>query len=308
MGPAPAPFEPQAPNPEPSAALSLPCNDVKASPIPMSGPLGVTAVILLEAAAGGAVVLWASGVWGAVRRGFFLLTGVTVALCAVGAWAVARAGVDQARTAVEAGVTDVAVDAAAGPAGQRMLTGLAVFAVLAVLWQVLLGVRQDAASRVAGLAATAAGVVALVLFGLVRGTAPALAVTELLLGALFLGSTLFGLLLGHWYLVERRLSNAYMIRSAWFYIAGVVAALAAAILSARNPAPPMGGGFSPLLAVPGFSVMLAVGLVAVCALIAGFVWKLAQEGGRSIQAATGMFYLAVIMAFSAEMSTKFRFF
>jgi hypothetical protein len=274
----------------------------------MSGPLGVMAVILLEAAVGGAVVLWASGVWGAVRRGFFLLTGVTLALCAVGAWAVSRSAVTQARQALEAGAAGAALEAAAGPAGQRMLTGLAVFAGLAVLWQILLVARQDAASRIVGLATTAAGVVALVLFGLARGTAPALAIAELALGALFLGSTLFGLLLGHWYLVERRLSNRYMIRSAWFYVAGVVAALVAAFLSARNPAPVMGGGFSPLLAVPGFSVMLAVGLVAVCALIAGFVWKLSQEGGRSIQAATGMFYLAVIMAFSAEMSTKFRFF
>lgn len=37
----------------------------------------------------------------------------------------------------------------------------------------------------------------------------------------------------------------------------------------------------------------------ICALIAPFVWKLAREGGRSIQAVTGYFYLAVIMAFSA---------
>lgn len=251
----------------------------------MSGPLGVMSVILLEAAVGGAVVLWASGVWGAVRRGFFVLIGSTLALSAVGAWAITRGQV--------AG-TDV--------------NALGVFAALLVIWQVLLLARQDAAARVVGLVGAVVGVVAMVLFGLAHGITPALAVAELALGALFLGSTLFGLLLGHWYLVERRLSNVYMIRSAWWYIAGVVAAVGAAVLSAQNPPPDMGGGFSPVLVVPGFSVMLAIGLVAICALIAGFVWKLAKEGGRSIQAATGMFYLAVIMAFSAELSTKFRFF
>lgn len=251
----------------------------------MSGPLGVMSVILLEAAVGGAVVLWASGVWGAVRRGFFVLTGTTLALCAVGAWAITRGQV-------------------AGPE----VTVLGVFAALLVLWQVLLLARQEAVSRLVGLAGTAAGLAALVMFGQAHGATPALAVAELALGALFLGSTLFGLLLGHWYLVERRLSNAYMIRGAWWYIAGVVAAVGAAVLSAQNPPPDLGGGFSPVLVVPGFSLMLAVGLVAICALIAGFVWKLAKEGGRSIQAATGMFYLAVIMAFSAELSTKFRFF
>ncbi|HVM13575.1 MAG TPA: hypothetical protein VM287_04510 [Egibacteraceae bacterium] len=251
----------------------------------MSGPLGVMSVLLLEAAVGGAVVLWASGVWGSVRRGFFLLMGAVLALSAVGAWTLTR-----------------------GQSVGREVTALGLFAALLVVWQVLLILRQEMLSRAVGLAGAAIGVAALVLFGVAHGTQPALAVAELALGALFLGSTLFGLLLGHWYLVERRLSNAYMIRSAWWYIAGVVAAVGAAILSAQNPPPEMGGGFSPVLGVPGFSVMLAVGLVGICALIAGFVWKLAQEGGRSIQAATGMFYLAVIMAFSAELSTKFRFF
>jgi hypothetical protein len=98
------------------------------------------------------------------------------------------------------------------------------------------------------------------------------------------------------------------VRGARWYVAGVVAAAGAAVLSAGNPGPDAATGFSPVLAVPGFSVWLAGGLVAVCALIAGFVWRLAHEGGRSIQAATGMFYLAVIMAFSAEMSAKLGFF
>lgn len=257
----------------------------------MASPLAVISVILLEAAVGGAVVLWASGVWGAVRRGFFLLTGVTVALCAVGAWAAARGELAELGTA------------AAG----RAVVALAVFAALAVLWQLLLLARQPAVSRGVGLAATLAGAVALVLFGLARSHEPLLAVLELALGGLFLGSALFGLLLGHWYMVERRLSPRYMVRGAWWYVAGVLAAAGAAALSARNPSPPI-EGFSPFLAVPGFSVLLALGLVGVCALIAGFVWKLAREGGRSIQAATGMFYLAVIMAFSAELSSKFRFF
>ena len=273
----------------------------------MSGPLGVMSVLLLEAAAGGSVVLWASGVWGAVRRGFFLLTGATVAACAWAAWATARAGVIEARGLVGTAADDAILQTIAGQAGSRMLVALLVFAGLATAWQVALLAGQQAVTRFLGLASAVAGVVALALMGLARGVRVPLALAELGLGGLFLGSTLFGLLLGHWYLVERRLSNRYMIRGAWWYVAGVVAAVGTAALSALNPAP-SGGGFSPFLAVPGFSVILAAGLVTVCALIAGFVWKLAREGGRSIQAATGMFYLAVIMAFSAELSAKFRFF
>jgi hypothetical protein len=257
----------------------------------MSGPLGVIAIILLEGAVGGAVVLWATGVWGVVRRGFFLLTGITVALCATGAWAVTRGEIDPQATG-----------------GDQALTSLAVFAGLAILWQVVLLFGQNRVTQALGIASALAGVVALALFGLLRTDSVALGLLELALGALFLGSALYGLLLGHWYLIERKLTNVYMIRGAGWYVAGVVAAAAAAGLSTLNPAPGIASGFSPFLSVPGFSALLAGGLVAVCALIAGFVWRLAKEGGRSIQAATGYFYLAVIMAFSAELSAKLRFF
>lgn len=268
----------------------------------MSGSLGVMSVILLEVAVGGAVVLWATGVWGHVRRGFFILSGVFLAMCAAGSWALAR------NLAGRGGQgADEALQALGGAAGGRVVTSLALFTGLLVVWQVLLLVRQPRASQVVGLAAAAVGVASLVLFGLLREPTQLRAIAELALGAVFLGSAFHGLLLGHWYLVERRLSNSHMVRTAWWYIGGVVAAVGAVVLSALNPAAPT-LGFNPLLAAPGFSVFLAAGLVAICALIAGFVWKLAGEGGRSIQAATGMFYLAVIMAFSAELSTKVRFF
>lgn len=280
----------------------------------MSASAAVMSVILLETAVGGSVVLWASGVWGRLRRGFFLLVGISLVLCAVGAWALTRSVVQDApaQLAAEQQVEDPAVDdslvALAGPAGPRAVTGLAVFAALLAVWQVLLVAGQRAASMVVGLAAAAAGLVALVLYAFVRQPDVGAAAAELALGSVFLGSTLFGLLLGHWYLVERRLSNVYMVRGSWWYIGGVAAAVAAVTLSAFNPVKAPSAGFNPLLAIPSFNLLLAGGLVFICAVIAGFVWKLAQEGGRSIQAATGMFYLAVIMAFSAELSTKFRFF
>lgn len=274
----------------------------------MSGASGAMAVILLEAAVGGAVVLWASRVHGHVRRGFFLLAGITIALSAVGAWAVTRSAVDQARALVAAGGGDASAQAVSGAAGDRMLVALGVFAALLVTWQLLLLIGDNRLSRGIGVLAAVAGVPALVLFALARGGDAGWAVAELALGSVFLGSALHGLLLGHWYLVERRLPKDHMVVSSWWYVIGVVAAAGAVGLSARNPAPSIIAVSSPLLSVPGFSVLLGAGLVAICALIAGFVWKLAREGGRSIQAATGMFYLAVIMAFSAELAAKFRFF
>lgn len=256
----------------------------------MSGPLAVMAVLLAETAVGGTVVTLTSGVHGAVRRGFLVLSGVILAACAWAAWAAARAAVGAAPTGNQ----------------QQTVGMLLAFAVLLTLWQVLVLARVPF-ERVVGLGAAVVGVAALVTVAFVRDGRPVLAMLELAAGAFFLGTALFGLLLGHWYLVERRLSNRYMIRSAVLYAAGVGAAVIGAVVSAQNP-PPAAVGFSPFLAVPGFSVLLVAGLVAICALIAGFVWKLAHEGGRSIQAATGMFYLAVIMAFSAELSSKIGFF
>lgn len=256
----------------------------------MSGPLAIMAVLLAETAVGGTVITLTSGVHGVVRRGFLLLSGVILALCAWAAWATARAAVGSTATASQV----------------RMVTLLAAFAGLLTLWQALVLARASF-ERVVGLGAAAVGVVALVALAFVREGRAVLAMVELAAGAFFLGAALFGLLLGHWYLVERRLSNRHMVRSAGLYAAGVGAAVVGAVLSAQNP-PPAAIGFSPFLAIPGFSVLLVAGLVAICALIAGFVWKLAHEGGRSIQAATGMFYLAVIMAFSAELSSKIGFF
>lgn len=256
----------------------------------MTGPLAVMAVLLAETAAGGSVVTLTSGVHGKVRRGFLLLSGMILAVCAWAAWAAARA----------------AVGPTPPPTQARMVLALGVFAGVLTLWQVLVLARVGI-ERVVGLGAAAIGVVALGTIALAHDRGVLLAALELAAGAFFLGSALYGLLLGHWYLVERRLSNSYMVRSATLYAAGVGAAVVGAVLSTRHPTP-TAVGFSPFLAVPGFSLLLVGGLVAICALIAGFVWKLAQEGGRSIQAATGMFYLAVIMAFSAELSSKVGFF
>lgn len=250
----------------------------------MSGPAGVMSVILLETAVGGAVVMWAGGVWGVVRRGFFVLTGVFLALCAAGAWALVRGE------------------------GGNVATALAVFTGLLVLWQVLLLAGQQAVSRWVGLAAAVAGVATLPVYATLREAAVGRGLAELVLGSVFLGSAFYGLLLGHWYLVERRLSKDYMIRSARWFVVGVVGSAGAAALSALNPVPSDATQFSPFLQTANFTILLAGGLVLICAVIAGFLIRLSNEGGRSIQAATGYFYLAVIMAFSAELASKFRFF
>ncbi len=274
----------------------------------MSGALGTLTVVLLEAAVGGAVALWLVGLAGVARRGFFVLSGVVLALLAWGAWLLARGAIAQAGERVAAGAEEASALAATGAPGTWLLWSLLAFAVLLTVWQVVLVLTDSDAGAPLGILAAAAGVVALGPAAAVRGDDVLLGAAELVLGAALLGSALHGLVLGHWYLFQRRLPEVHMQRGARLYTAGVVAGAGALALSALNPEPPLTGAASPLLTIPGFSLLLGGGLLAICALIAPFLLKLAAEGGRSIQAATGYFYLAVIMAFSAEVATKFRFF
>jgi hypothetical protein len=180
---------------------------------------------------------------------------------------------------------------------------LGLFAAAIGVWQVLLYARVPAA-RWAGMAAVVPGLVAGWPLAQLSGR-PALGALALVTGALFLGATMDGLLLGHWYLVDRRLSNRPIAALATWLVAGVAAALVSAALGgARGSA--VDQSLSPLLAFPNLTVYLAVGLVLLCGLMASFIRVLVKS--NSIQAATGMFYLAVIMALAAEFAAKVYFF
>ncbi len=252
----------------------------------MHGPAGVLTVVLFETALGVLALVWVAPLWGVVRPGFFKLVGATVAACAALAWLTGRGELGRA-----------------GASGRAAALWLGVFALAVVAWQVLVYARL-AAARWAGVAAVAPGLAAAWPLAVLSGR-PLLGAVALLTGSLFLGATVDGLLLGHWYLVDRRLSNRPIVALASWFIAGVAAALVSAALGGER-----GGSvdqaLSPLLAFPNLTVYLAVGLVLVCGTIASFIRVLVRGG--SIQAATGMFYLAVVMALAAEFAAKVYFF
>lgn len=256
----------------------------------LGGPAIVLALVLAETAVGGVAVLWLTPAWGKVRIGFYKLIGATLAVLAVLAWAAARAPLSQA-----------------GSTARTATNLLALFAGVTVLWQVLMWARARDASRIVGIAAIPAGVAALIALASVpaAATAAPVAAFQLLAGALFAGAVVDGLLLGHWYLVERKLSREPLRRMNQLFLAGCVVAMIAAVLS-------QGGGgqaradLSPLLGVGGLAAWLAVGLGALCALIGFFIRALIKED--SIQASTGLFYLAVMMAMAAEFAAKVRFY
>lgn len=256
------------------------------------GPAIVLGLLLLETAIGGLAILWTVELWGRVKWGFFKLVGVTLAVCALLGWLAVRGPL---------------LDAPA-PRSAEIANGLLLaFTVTTILWQVLLWTKQRAASRIVGWLGVPLGIAGLIAIGLDPAAAqPApIAIGQLLAGALFAGAVLDGLLLGHWHLVDRKLAREPIGRFNTLFLAGGIALIVAAI-------PMLGGGgaadprISPLLGAGDLVVWLAVGLAVLCLVIGGFIRALIRED--SIQSATGLFYLGVIMGFAAEFAAKVEFF
>jgi hypothetical protein len=248
------------------------------------------ALVLAETVAGAALWLFLSPLWGEVKRGFFKLTGVVLLVLAFACW-----------RSVAAGLTG------SSQAGRWSLWLSGAAAAATLVWLVLLFARADRAARVVGFATVPLCLAMLVaLAGTAEGSTT-VAALQLLAGAAFLGATLDGLLLGHWYLTDRGLSRTPINRST---VALIVAVGLEAIAIVAGGFEPTGASddFNPLLTSAGLASWIALGMVAATALIAVMI-RLTLKGARAtaVQAATGFFYLAVITALTAELAAKVRF-
>ena len=256
----------------------------------MSGPAGVSAIVLAELACGALALLWPTPLWSEVRRGFFKLVGGVVLVLAASAWASAAAGAIPGE-----------------PAGAWTVDLAAALTAVTAIWLVLLFARRQTAARVVGIASVP---VALALLAAMAGTSEGSHVVgflQLLAGAAFLGAVIDGLLLGHWYLTDRGLSRGPINRYTTLLIAAVALEAAAVISGGFGPTRTT-ADINPLLTSVGLASWIALGMVGATALIAILI-RAALRGTRAsaVQAATGFFYLAVITALTAEFAVKVRF-
>lgn len=256
----------------------------------MSGPAGVTALVLAETVAGGLTLVFMTPLWNEVRRGFFVLTCSILALFSAAVWGSVSAG---RVTGDDAGTWSL-----------RLAFALT-FVLLAVV--VLLLVRRGTWARFVGYAAAP---LAVGMLGAMAGTADGswlVAFLQALAGAAFLGAVLDGLLLGHWYLTDRGLTRTPINRYTNLLLVGVALEASALVLGGFGPteATPE---FNPLLTSAGLASWIALGMVAATALI-GVMIRITLRGPRAsaVQAATGFFYLAVITATTAEFAAKVGF-
>ena len=261
----------------------------------MGGPSATIALVLAEAAAGGTALLWLGGLWGSAKRGFFLLTGTAVLVLALLSTLAAASSVNPE---IPSRVEDVTMGAFS------IFSGLLGLSLTALIF------RADHVARVLGWLAIPAGIAVLGLFaelsdGL-RGFTSSLAL--LLAGAAFLGAVLDGLLLGHWYLTDRRLPREHIRRFSTVLLVTVGIEVAALLVLGLAGEPADSAGFSVILGVSGLTTWLALGMAGCTGLIAFLIRaSLRGDSSRAVQGATGFFYLAVITAFTAEMAAKVGF-
>ena len=261
----------------------------------MKGPAGVMALVLAETAAGGAAFLFLTPLWSEVKRGFFYLTGSVVLALALST----------------AGAANAARDPAAG--GHERLAAVLALSLAGVTfaWLVLMLFRLVIVPRLVGVLSVPLAVAMLVAFARTLDRSTSLSAVQLIAGAIFTGAVLDGLLLGHWYLTDRRLTRGPIDRMAWALI-GAVVLEAAAVIAGGFGAPAVSAAadttLSPILTQANVASWIAIGMVGITGLIAAFI-RLTLRGSRptAVQSATGFFYLAVITAFTAELAAKVRF-
>ena len=242
---------------------------------------------------GGAVFLWLGGLWGSVKRGFFVLTGASVL-------ALALLSVLATGATAETGLTEKYALYAACAFAAALGLSLSAFIL-----------RADLTGRLLGWLSVPAG------FGLLMFLAEVsdhgslgfgTALIQILAGAVFLGAVLDGLLLGHWYLTDRRLPREHIRRFSTILLVSVAIEIVALLLFGLGGDAVDTAGFSVILGVSGLTTWLAIGMAG-CTLLIAFLIRasLRGESSRAVQGATGFFYLAVITAFTAEMAAKVGF-
>lgn len=257
----------------------------------MTGSAGVMAVVLAETVAGTAVLLWLSPLWNEVKRGFFKLVCSILAAVTAGTWFAARAA-------------EVPASGEGVWATRFALASTALGLVVAAL----LFARRDGVARILGLLSVPMSIAVLVPMSLAGVKAPAVAGFQLLGGAALLGSVTLGLLLGHWYLTDRKLPRRPIDRATSIMLASIVVAAAAVIAGGFESTGDTNTAINPLLTTGALAPWIALGMVASTFLI-GILVKATLRGERAsaVQSATGFYYLAVVTAFTAEVAVKTRF-
>ncbi len=226
--------------------------------------------------------------WGVVRRGHFRIAGYTAV--ALGALAALALGASDAK-------------------GSAAAVAVVVVAGAVLLYLLLQYSNTDLPAVVAGTAAGLAGLAALAaVAALLDGWPAPLALVEVVAGAALLGAVTNGMLLGHWYLNQPGLQPWALARLTTLALVatGVTAALGLGAAGKLAGAETEGA----VLGIPGFGESFGVAFFVIWLCLVGFtgaiVWAARRcVAIRSIQSATGLYYVALLTAGVSEFLVRY---
>lgn len=247
--------------------------------------------MLGEAVAGMAAFLWIGPLWNEVKRGFFKLMGSIIAATAVITWWTASQGV-----------------VPGDRAGRWSVVLAGTTALVATASSAALFARKPTAGRIVGIGTVAFGIGTLVAMAATGRQVYWVSLFQLLAGAAFLGSITGGLLLGHWYLTDRRLGRGAIDRATNAMIVATLVEIVA-VVSSGFEGTGASSTINPLLTAGALAPWIALGMTLTTLLVAGLT-RAALKGTRpsAVQSATGFYYLAVVTAFTAQVAVSVRFF
>lgn len=254
----------------------------------MNGAGSVLALFLIEWTVGWAGAAAWTQQWNVIKRGHFRIT----------AWVVAVIGI-LAVFANNAGIE--------GASAQKI--SVAAMGAASVAYLISQYVRSDLVGVLTGYLTAALGVVALVLSAdLIQGWNPALAAAGLIAGAVFFGAITNGMMLGHWYLNQPGLQPWALARLTQLAMAGVVASGLAGIVSAGRLTDASTEGA--VLGLPGFGQDFGLYFFVIWLVLLVFsgvvVWAARRcVNIKSIQSATGLYYVAILTAGVCEFLVRY---
>lgn len=257
----------------------------------MNGAAAVTALVLLEWTVGWVGAAAWSQSWSVITRGHFRITAwgaLVLGLLAALAVRAAVAGVD--------GGSSVAVLAA----------GLVVVVLIYLAVQYS---RTDLPGVVVGSGAGLIGTAGLsAAASLISGWPSIFAALQLLVGAVLLGAVTNGMMLGHWYLNQPGLKPWALARLTALAFAAVGASLVVGLAGVTRLAGASTSGAA--LGIPGFGESFGpffygiwVALVAFTGVVVWMARRCIKL--RSIQSATGLYYVAILTAGVAEFLIRY---
>lgn len=256
----------------------------------MTGAGAVVALVLLEWTTGwmGAAA-WTQS-WAVVRRGHFrVLAWGAVLLAALGVLAATSAISDDA-------------------SGGMSWLGIVLIALCAGYLLVQRS-RTDALAAAIGAAAAVAGCVTLVTAAATLDNwGPVSATVQLAAGAALLGAVTNGMLLGHWYLNQPGLKPWALARLTTLSLValGVSLGLGLVFAGRLRSASTEGAAFGLEGFGDSFGLAFYLAWLALMALTAAVVWMARRcVRIRSIQSATGLYYVALLTAGVAEFLVRY---